>query len=116
MFQRIWREKRKKRWKSARKWRSAAAKKERLLKQLGRLERQLEPDHVHRQDGILIHVHEFRGRYSTVEFGFEFYRKDRRGNEQLYGLNDLKPLARSIVDSYKTYAGKEVRKSRRSGS
>ncbi len=109
-FSQIGRELRKKKWKSSRNWRRAYAKKQRLLKKLGKLERQLDPDQKYGHDGILVHIHEFRGYSGRVEYGFRFFRNGKRGEDDLFGLTDLETLAQCSRRAFQTIVNKEAKK------
>ena len=106
MLKAIIRERQRRKWKSAQRYRKATERKRRLEKKLGKLENGvLKPDRVHNQKGIIIAVHHCRGRYRP-EYRFEFFRKDAyHGQVSDFGENDLDALIKA-VQSAKLYSNK----------
>ena len=98
LFSKIARERRRKKWKSTRKFQKARKQKQRLESELGKLKKRLEPDQTHNVDGILVAVHTCRGRYrDEIEFRFEFDRKDAFGGPASdFGMSDLETLIKAI--------------------
>lgn len=102
MFQRIARERRKKGWKSRRKWQKAQRIKRREEERLRKSREYATPDHQFNVDGVVVSVHELRNRFrGPVEYRFEFHRKDGP-NKQLasdFGDQDLDVLIKAITIS-----------------
>ena len=96
LFSQIMRERRRRKWKSAEKWRRQQQKKKRLEKKLEKLTECLKPDDEHNENGILIAVFKLRNRQGQKDTRFEFSRKDRFGPASDFGVGDFKALINAI--------------------
>ena len=100
MFQRILRERRRKGWKSRRKWQKAQRLKQREEEKLRKAREYAAPDLTRNVKGVVVGIHVLRNRFrGSVEYRFEFHRKDG-ANKRLvtdFGEQDLNVLREVIL-------------------
>ena len=92
------RRKRKRTWKSGKKWRKSQERKRRLEDELQKVREYTKPDLTFNVRGLVVGVHMLRERFrSDTEFRFEFFRKER--TERLasdFGERDLDTLLEAV--------------------
>lgn len=96
MITQILRERRRRKWKSAERWRKQQEKKKRLERQLEKVKESLKPDVVLNTNGILISVHKLRTRQGKKDPRFIFDRKERNEPASDFGKGDFEALKRAI--------------------
>ena len=103
MFNAILRERRRKKWKSAKRWQQKRDRKDRLERELRRLGEYVEPDLVHNHKGVLIGFHLLRSKFGKSEIRVEFSRKfdSRRSPENQFAFNDLPILVEAIREAHR---------------
>ncbi len=114
------RRRRKRIWKSKRKWQKSLERKRRLEEELHKVRQYTEPDRSFNVKGLLVGVHILRDRFrGSTELRFEFFRKE--GTKRLasdFGEHDLDALLKAVrcAKHYRTLVERKRRSAKQSAS